>query len=122
MSKRPRKPGPTEPQSPSENGSPLPPPPGDVEGNGGPAPAPSEPAVPTADGAHVTTNGSPPPPLPTPSPGESGSEPRCPLVTVEDLAKLSDEDLKAVVNCHHRQFLGSLRDAIRTHARMVGAA
>jgi hypothetical protein len=41
---------------------------------------------------------------------------------VEDLPKMSTEELLAVANGAHQAFVGSLRGAIKEHARLAGAA
>jgi hypothetical protein len=57
--------------------------------------------------------------------GENGK--RLPIsrkrtVAVEDLKDLTDKELIALANKHHRRFCGRLRDAVAEDARIVGAA
>jgi hypothetical protein len=57
-------------------------------------------------------------------PGQNGRE--LPLsrqpVPVEDYKDLTDKELTALANGHHRAFCGSLRMAVVGHARVAGAA
>jgi hypothetical protein len=54
--------------------------------------------------------------------GQNGSPPPIPEAHVEELAKLSDEELIAFANHQHHQFRGCMRKAIVEHARLAGAA
>ncbi len=57
---------------------------------------------------------------PQPQQVDNGSQ--LPVCSIDDLATLSDDELKEVINGHHRAFMGCLGKAIKEHARLVGAA
>jgi hypothetical protein len=62
--------------------------------------------------------------LPFSRPEVSNGEdpPLDPVVQVEDLVRLTDEQLITIANGHHGLFVGTLRKAVVEHARLVGAA